>query len=108
MVLVWQITDDSPNSPNFLPAKLSCYTVWYYISRNIEHYLPQASMTNDEIIKIHKEKSNDSCRTMWNYVDGYKIRFGNLGSMESMQLRVVHQFRLHTIKVLQNPKNNIL
>ena len=29
MVLVWQITDDSPNLPNFLPAKLSCYTVCY-------------------------------------------------------------------------------
>jgi len=28
MVLVWQITDDSPNSPNFLPAKLSRYTVY--------------------------------------------------------------------------------
>ena len=27
MVLVWPIIDDSPNSPNFLPAKLSCYTV---------------------------------------------------------------------------------
>jgi len=28
MVLVWQIKDDSPNSPNFLPAKLSYYTVY--------------------------------------------------------------------------------
>ena len=28
MVLVWQITDISPNSQNFLPAKLSCYTVY--------------------------------------------------------------------------------
>jgi len=27
MVLVWRITDDSPKSPNFLPAKLSRYTV---------------------------------------------------------------------------------
>jgi len=27
MVLVWRITDDSPNSSNFLPAKLSRYTV---------------------------------------------------------------------------------
>ena len=27
MVLVWRITDDSPTSPNFLPAKLSRYTV---------------------------------------------------------------------------------
>ena len=27
MVLVWRITDDLPNSPNFPPAKLSCYTV---------------------------------------------------------------------------------
>ena len=27
MVLVWRITDNSPNSPNFLPAKLSRYTV---------------------------------------------------------------------------------
>ena len=27
MVLVWRITDNSPNLPNFLPAKLSCYTV---------------------------------------------------------------------------------
>ena len=27
MVLVWQIADGSPNSPNFLPAKLSRYTV---------------------------------------------------------------------------------
>ena len=25
--IVWWITDDSPNSPNFPPAKLSCYTV---------------------------------------------------------------------------------
>ena len=25
MVLVWRITDDLPNSPNFLPAKLSHY-----------------------------------------------------------------------------------
>ena len=29
MVLVWQISDDSPNLPNFLPTKLSCYTVCY-------------------------------------------------------------------------------
>ena len=27
MVLVWRITDDSPNSPNFLPAKISHYVV---------------------------------------------------------------------------------
>ena len=27
MVLVWRIMDDSPNSPNFPPAKLSRYTV---------------------------------------------------------------------------------
>ena len=27
MVLVWRITDDSPNSPNFLPPKLSRYMV---------------------------------------------------------------------------------
>ena len=30
MVLVWRIKDDSPNLPNFLPAKLSCYTVCHY------------------------------------------------------------------------------
>ena len=29
MVLVWQITGDSPNSLNFLPAKLSHYAVCY-------------------------------------------------------------------------------
>ena len=29
--LVWQITDDLPNSLNFLPAKLSRYTVDYTI-----------------------------------------------------------------------------
>ena len=29
MVLVWRNIDDSPNLPNFLPAKLSCYTVYY-------------------------------------------------------------------------------
>ena len=29
MALVWRITDDLPNSPNFLPAKLSHYTVLY-------------------------------------------------------------------------------
>ena len=28
MVLVWRITEDSPNSPNFPPAKLSRYTVY--------------------------------------------------------------------------------
>ena len=29
MILVWRITDDSPNSPpNFLPAKLSCYMIY--------------------------------------------------------------------------------
>ena len=27
MVLVWRITDDSPNSPNFPPAKHSHYMV---------------------------------------------------------------------------------
>jgi len=27
MLLVWRITDDSPNLPNFLPAKFSRYTV---------------------------------------------------------------------------------
>jgi len=27
MVIVWWIKDDSPNSPNFLLAKLSCYMV---------------------------------------------------------------------------------
>ena len=27
MALVWRIADDSPNSPNFLPTKLSHYTV---------------------------------------------------------------------------------
>jgi len=27
MVLVWQIEDDLPNLPNFLPTKLSRYTV---------------------------------------------------------------------------------
>ena len=27
MALVWRITDDSPNLPNFLSAKLSRYTV---------------------------------------------------------------------------------
>ena len=27
MVLVWQITDDSPNSPTFPPAKVSMHTV---------------------------------------------------------------------------------
>ena len=27
MILVWQIMDDSPNSPNFPPAKLSRYMV---------------------------------------------------------------------------------
>ena len=27
MVLVWRITDDLPNSPNFPPTKLSRYTV---------------------------------------------------------------------------------
>ena len=26
--LVWQIADNSPNSSNFLPAQLSCYTVY--------------------------------------------------------------------------------
>ena len=25
MDLVWQITEDLPDSPNFRPAKLSCY-----------------------------------------------------------------------------------
>jgi len=25
--MVWQIKNDSPNLPNFLPTKLSCYTV---------------------------------------------------------------------------------
>jgi len=28
MVLVWRIKDDSPNLPNFISAKLSCYTVF--------------------------------------------------------------------------------
>ena len=28
--LVWRIADDSPNLPNFLPAKLSCYMVCVY------------------------------------------------------------------------------
>ena len=28
MILVWQITDDLPNSPYFPPAKLSRYTVF--------------------------------------------------------------------------------
>ena len=28
MILVWRITDDLPNSPNFSPAKLSRYTVY--------------------------------------------------------------------------------
>ena len=28
MVLVWRITDDLPNSPNFCPTKLSRYTVF--------------------------------------------------------------------------------
>ena len=27
--LDWRITDDSPNLPNFLPAKLFCYMVYY-------------------------------------------------------------------------------
>ena len=30
-VLVWRIAGNSPNSPNFLPAKLSRYTVSSYI-----------------------------------------------------------------------------
>ena len=30
MVLVWRITDDSPNSLNFFPTKLSRYTVVYF------------------------------------------------------------------------------
>ena len=29
MVLVWRIADNLPNSPNFLPIKLSRYTVLY-------------------------------------------------------------------------------
>ena len=33
MVLVWRITDDSPNSPNFPSAKLSRYTVIMFGSR---------------------------------------------------------------------------
>jgi len=28
----WQIRDDSPNLPNILPAKLSCYTVCSYLT----------------------------------------------------------------------------
>jgi len=35
MVLVWQITDDLPNSPNFLPAKLSHYTVHRYCTKTV-------------------------------------------------------------------------
>jgi len=31
IVLVWQIKNDSPNSPNFFPAKLSHYTVHYNV-----------------------------------------------------------------------------
>jgi len=27
MILVWRIACDSPNLPNFLSTKLSCYTV---------------------------------------------------------------------------------
>ena len=34
MVLVWRITDDSPNSPNFFPAKLSRYTVTACMYKN--------------------------------------------------------------------------
>ena len=29
MVLVWQIVDDLPNSPNFAPIKLYHYTVFF-------------------------------------------------------------------------------
>ena len=29
MILVWRVMDDSPNSSNFPPTKLSCYTVPY-------------------------------------------------------------------------------
>ena len=30
MAIVWRITGDLPNSPNFLPAKLSCQTFLLY------------------------------------------------------------------------------
>ena len=35
MVLVWRIVDDSPNSSNFPPAKLSRYTVHTHIHTHI-------------------------------------------------------------------------
>ena len=42
MVLVWQIIDDSPNSPMFAPAKVSLYMV--------QHYLPKVIIQEFNII----------------------------------------------------------
>ena len=46
MVLVWRITDDSPNLPNISPAKLSCYAVI------VKHRLFQDSHTQAIIYTV--------------------------------------------------------
>jgi len=46
MVSVWQIKDDSPNLPNFLPSKLSRYTVCTQNKRSIDHSPYANSLSN--------------------------------------------------------------
>ena len=58
MVLVWRITDDSPN---FLPAKLFHYTVLYYLQYNI--YLCVSFATPDDDDSATTTDDDDSATT---------------------------------------------
>jgi len=48
MVLVRWIKDDLPNSPNFLPAKLSHYTVYVYIIVQITYQQESFEVTDQQ------------------------------------------------------------
>ena len=54
MVLVWQITDYSPNSPNFLPPKLSRYKV--YQSPYLQNWLIFAISRQKNQIQLVRSK----------------------------------------------------
>ena len=63
MVLVWRIAGDSPNSPNFLPTKLSRYTVCLYLYLICNTDVPNAIM-NVRIDNI----TDESFAVLWDEV----------------------------------------
>ena len=85
MALVGRIVDDSPNSPNFSPGKLSCYTVFcHWLCFIHSHQVPLASVIAMTLISTSQASEQLNYTPTWPADDCCKAIHVRLAMMQSV------------------------